>query len=53
MKHYINIYIYTHISTHTYKYMYAHHISINTSKKLDRLDIEIHELSQRASNYRQ
>jgi hypothetical protein len=33
------------MSTHSYEYMYVHHISMSTFKRLSRLDLEIHEVS--------
>jgi hypothetical protein len=32
------------MSTHLYKYTYTHHIPINTSEILSRLDLEIYEV---------
>jgi hypothetical protein len=54
MLHGINTdtHIYIYISTHIYEYIYAHHISMNISKRLGRLDLEIHKIDQRVSRYR-
>jgi hypothetical protein len=30
--------------THPYKYTYSHHISMSTSERVSRLDIEIHKV---------
>jgi hypothetical protein len=35
---------YTHIITHLYEYMYIHYTLINISRRLSRLDLEIHEV---------
>jgi hypothetical protein len=40
---------YTHTSIHLYEYTHVHPNHMNTSKKLDRLDLEIHEVGQRVS----
>jgi hypothetical protein len=42
----------THMITHIYKYMHVHPIFINTSEKLDLLDLKIHEVDQVVSYYR-
>jgi chromatin remodeling complex protein RSC6 len=44
LKHITNADTYTRTSTHLYEYIHAHPISMSTSKKLSRLDIEIHEV---------
>jgi hypothetical protein len=35
---------YTRMSTHSYKYIRAHLISMSTSEKLSRFDLKIHEV---------
>jgi hypothetical protein len=35
---------YTRMNTHSYKYTYAHPTRMSTSKKLSRLDLEIHKV---------
>jgi hypothetical protein len=32
------------MSTHSYKYIYIHHIPINTFERLDRVDLKIHKV---------
>jgi hypothetical protein len=39
-----DIYIYIYISTHPYEYIYVQSITMNTSEKLSRLDLEIHKI---------
>jgi hypothetical protein len=34
------------MSTYLYEHMYAHSIFISTSERLNRLDLEIHEVGQ-------
>jgi hypothetical protein len=52
MSHSTDAYTHTHTSTHCYEYTRVHPILMSTSKRLDRLDLEIHKVSQRASRYR-
>jgi hypothetical protein len=49
---YIYIYIYIYISTQLYKYIYVHPTPMNISKRLGRLDFEIHKIDQKVSRYR-
>jgi hypothetical protein len=39
-----NIDTHIHMSTHPYKYTYTHPTPISISKRLSRLDLEIHEV---------
>jgi hypothetical protein len=52
MSHSINVDIYIYMSNHPYEYTHAHPTSINTSERLERLDLEIHEVDQIASHCR-
>jgi hypothetical protein len=40
-----NIDTYIYMSTHPYEYMYIHFTSMSTSKRCNRFDFEIHEVS--------
>jgi hypothetical protein len=51
MSHSINTDIHTHTSIHPYEYMHRHPISMNTSERINRLDLEIHEVGQRIHRY--
>jgi hypothetical protein len=48
----INTDIHTNTITHSYKYTHTYPSHMSISKKLDQLDLEIHEVDQRASHYR-
>jgi hypothetical protein len=43
-KHSTNIDTHTHMSTHSYEHMHAHAILMSIFKRLNRLDLEIHEV---------
>jgi hypothetical protein len=43
-KHSINIDTYIRMSTHLYEYMYVHSTPMSTFKRLNRFDLEIHEV---------
>jgi hypothetical protein len=43
-KYNINIDTYIHMIIYSYVYIYTHHIFINTSERLSRLDLKIHEV---------
>jgi hypothetical protein len=45
-KYSINTDTHTHISTHSYEYTHVHHNSINTSKRLNQFNVEIHKINQ-------
>jgi hypothetical protein len=50
MSHSTNADTHTRMSTHTYEY--AHPIPMSSSEILGRLDLQVYEVSQRASRYR-
>jgi hypothetical protein len=52
ISHSINTDTHTCTSTHPYEYTHAHPTPMSTSKRLDRLDLEIHEVDQRAHHCR-
>jgi hypothetical protein len=43
-KHHINVHTHTYMSTHPCEHMYAYPIPMSTSKRLNRLDLKIHEV---------
>jgi hypothetical protein len=43
-KYSTNIDTYIHMSTHSYEHTYTHATLMSTSKRLNRLDLEIHEV---------
>jgi hypothetical protein len=47
MSHSTDVDIYTHMSTHPYKYMHVYLIRMSTSEKLGWLNLEIHKVDQK------
>jgi protein subunit release factor B len=52
MLHTTNTDTHTSMSIHPYEYMHARHTLMSTFETLGQLDLEIHEVSQRASHCR-
>jgi hypothetical protein len=48
---YVDTYIY--MSSHSYEYIYAHHIYMSITERLGWLDLKIHEAGQKASHCQQ
>jgi hypothetical protein len=47
MLHSTNVNTHTRMSTHSYEYAHTHPTPISNSERLNQLDLEIHEVSQK------